>query len=66
METIELEKGWLARQMEEVRRDVENWPEVLKPLTRLNSSLVDQQAIVITVAKSKLSKTSSYNTSDHE
>ena len=40
METIELEKGWLVRQMEEVRQKVEKWPDVLKPLLTLNSSLV--------------------------
>jgi len=39
METIELEKGWLERQMDEVRRDVEKWPEVLKPLKTINSDL---------------------------
>ena len=40
MESIELERGWLARQMREVRQDVQNWPDVLKPLRTLNSSLV--------------------------
>ncbi len=40
MDTIELEKGWLARQMTEVRTNVQSWPEVLKPLTTINSSLV--------------------------
>jgi len=40
METIELEQGWLARQMTEVRREVQSWPDVLKPLTTINSSLV--------------------------
>ena len=39
METIELEKGWLARQMEEVRREVEKWPDVLLPLRTINSAL---------------------------
>lgn len=41
MDTIELEEGWLARQMEEVQRDVEGWPDVLKPLITINASLVD-------------------------
>jgi hypothetical protein len=45
METIELEQGWLARQMKEVRREVQSWPEVLKPLTTINSSLVHSTAL---------------------
>ena len=39
METIEFEKGWLAREMEEVRREVEKWPDVLLPLRTINSAL---------------------------
>jgi hypothetical protein len=46
METIELEKGWLERQMVEVRRDVANWPDVLKPLTTLNASLTSQDIAI--------------------
>lgn len=42
METIELEEGWLVRQMTEVRRDAENWPDVMKPITTINASLVHQ------------------------
>lgn len=46
METIALEEGWLVRQMQEVRREVESWPEVMMPLTTINASLVRQpQAI---------------------
>ncbi|GEM_PF-1404750 len=40
MESIELDRGWLARQMQEVREDVQNWPKVLAPLRTLNASLV--------------------------
>ena len=46
METIELEKGWLERQMDEVRRDVAKWPDVLKPLTTLNASLTSQDIAI--------------------
>lgn len=42
METIELEKGWLFRQMEETIREVDKWPEVMKPLTTINASLIHQ------------------------
>jgi len=42
METIELKEGWLVRQMQEVRREVASWPEVMKPLTTINASLVRQ------------------------
>jgi hypothetical protein len=42
METIELEEGWLVRQMTEVRREAESWPEVMKPITTINASLVHQ------------------------
>jgi hypothetical protein len=42
METIELEKGWLIRQMVEVRREAENWPEVMKSIITINASLVHQ------------------------
>lgn len=42
METIELEKGWLSRQMREVCQDAQDWPEVLKPLASINASLVHQ------------------------
>jgi len=40
MEPIQLEPGWLARQMREVRLEVEKWPDVLNPLRSLNSALV--------------------------
>jgi hypothetical protein len=40
MESIELDRGWLARQMHEVRQEVRNWPDVMMPLRTLNSSLV--------------------------
>ena len=42
MESIELERGWLARQMQEVHEKVQDWPEVLTPLRTLNASLVRQ------------------------
>jgi hypothetical protein len=45
METIELEKGWLFRQMEETIREVDKWPDVMKPLTTINASLVHQPAV---------------------
>lgn len=45
MESIELEKGWLVRQMEEVRQEVEKWPDVLKPLMTMNSSLVHPKSL---------------------
>lgn len=47
METIQLQKGWLVRQMEEVRRDVEEWPEVLKPLTTINSALTTRPTPIV-------------------
>lgn len=40
METIELEKGWLIRQMVEVRQKSGNWPDVMQPLMTLNDSLI--------------------------
>lgn len=40
MESVKLEKGWLACQMQEVREEVKQWPEILWPLRRLNESLV--------------------------
>jgi hypothetical protein len=42
METIELEEGWLIRQMQEARREFDNWPEVKKRLATINESLVHQ------------------------
>jgi hypothetical protein len=54
METIELERGWLERQMDEVRRDVANWPDVLKPLTTLNSSLTSHDNVIEAPVDSKL------------
>ena len=42
MESIKLERGWLARQMQEVRENVQYWPDVLAPLRTLNASLVHQ------------------------
>jgi len=48
MESIELEKGWLARQMEEVRREVEKWPEVLQPLRSINASLIHPPSLTVT------------------
>lgn len=42
METIELEDGWLFRQMEETIREVDKWPEVMKQITTINASLVHQ------------------------
>jgi hypothetical protein len=45
MESIELERGWLARQMQEVRQDVQRWPEVLAPLRTLNASLVHRSSV---------------------
>lgn len=44
MEAIELEKGWLERQMEEVRSSAKSWPDVMKPITSINASLVHQPA----------------------
>ncbi len=40
METIELEPGWLELQMEKVKKEVEAWPEEVKQLRHINSSLV--------------------------
>ena len=48
MESIELEKGWLARQMEEVRLNVEKWPEVLQPLRTINSALIHPPSLIVT------------------
>lgn len=45
MESIELERGWLARQMQEVRQDVQRWPDVLAPLRTLNASLVHRSGV---------------------
>ena len=42
METIELEEGWLVRQMQEVRRETQDWPAVMEPITSINASLVHQ------------------------
>ncbi len=56
METIDLEKGWLERQMDEVRREVENWPEVLKPLTSLNSSLVHRHGVEVSIIENEKSE----------
>lgn len=40
METIELEKGWLIREMEEVQQKSGNWPDVMRPLMTLNDPLI--------------------------
>ncbi len=45
MEAIELEQGWLVRQMEEVRREVASWPDAVKPLRTINASLVQQPSV---------------------
>jgi hypothetical protein len=42
VETIKLEEGWLVRQMAEVRREAQSWPEVMKLITSINASLVHQ------------------------
>ena len=47
MKSIELEKGWLARQMEEVRLNVEKWPEVLQPLRTINSALKHPPSLIV-------------------
>lgn len=39
MKEIQLEKGWLARQMKEVREQVDKWPEELKILRNINKDL---------------------------
>lgn len=39
MKSIELDRGWLARQLKEVREEVQTWPTVLAPLRTLNASL---------------------------
>lgn len=43
MESIKLEKGWLARQMQEAQKSVKQWPEILWPLRHLNESLVQEK-----------------------
>ncbi len=48
METIEFEKGWLTREMEEVRREVEKWPDVLQPLRTINSALIHPPSLTVT------------------
>lgn len=45
MESIKLEPGWLARQMQEVRAEVQNWPPALMPLRTLNASLVHRSIV---------------------
>lgn len=45
MESIKLEPGWLARQMQEVRAEVQNWPPALMPLRSLNASLVHRSEV---------------------
>ena len=56
METIEFEKGWLAREMEEVRREVEKWPDVLLPLRTINSALKHPPSLIITPSCSSTSQ----------
>lgn len=59
MESIELERGWLARQMHEVRQDVQSWPAVLTPLRTLNSSLVYRSNLPETTNDQALNRTTS-------
>jgi len=40
MEIIELEGGWLVRQMEEVQQEVSSWPIELRRFLSINDSLV--------------------------
>lgn len=39
MKEIELKPGWLARQMDTVRKQVDNWPDELKALRHINDHL---------------------------
>ena len=48
MGTIEFEKGWLAHEMEEVHREVANWPDVLLPLRTINSALKHPPSLTVT------------------
>ena len=59
MESIELERGWLARQMREVRQEVQSWPDVLTPLRTLNSSLVYRANLPETTNDQALNRTTS-------
>ena len=45
MESIKLEPGWRARQLQEVRAEVQNWPAALMPLRTLNASLVHRASV---------------------
>lgn len=45
MEAIKLKKGWLDRQMRQVRLEVEQWPDALKVLTYLNSEITQQYTV---------------------
>ena len=56
MESIELEKGWLARQMEEVRLNVEKWPEVLQPLKTINSALIHPPSLIVNPTQPSVSQ----------
>lgn len=40
MAKIELEKGWLNRQLEEVHDEVKDWPPEWRILRTINASLV--------------------------
>jgi hypothetical protein len=57
MEPIQLEPGWLARQMREVRLEVEKWPDVLNPLRSLNSALVYRDTLPEATKDKALSRT---------
>lgn len=41
MEPIQLEEGWLTRQMREIRSEVGQWPAEVKILRSINSLLVN-------------------------
>lgn len=36
---VELPEGWLAKQMENVKKEVEGWPECMKALRHINDSI---------------------------
>ncbi len=40
MQTLVLEQGWLARQLQEVQEEVAKWPDIVKQLGSINAELV--------------------------
>ncbi len=66
METIKLEKGWLIRQMKEFRQEVQQWPEVLMPLTHLNSAIVQQNEVTADESQVPTVEPLNSNTSESE